>query len=124
MNDSGARELSRSLLEAELPRRWAHCQGVARRAEIVASVVSNSAPDVVAAAWLHDIGYTSALVDTGFRPIDGARYLRRIGFGNARLWTLVAHHTYAMIEAEERGIADLLTSDFPADRTPRWRCMP
>jgi HD superfamily phosphodiesterase len=102
VNDSDARELSRSLLEAELPRRWAHSQVVARRADIVASVVPEFASDVVAAAWLHDIGYTSALVDTGFHPIDGARHLRRIGFGNARLWTLVAHHTCAMIEAEER----------------------
>lgn len=71
---------------------------------------------MVTAAWLHDIGYAPALVDTGFHPIDGARYLRRIGFGNATLWTLVAHDTCAVIEAEERGLADVLTGEFPAGR--------
>jgi HD domain len=118
VNDGDARELSRSLLETELPRRWAHSQGVARQAHAVADVLPEYASDVVAAAWLHDIGYAPALVDTGFHPIDGARHLRRIRFGNTRLWTLVAHHTCAVIEAEERGLADVLTGEFPADGAP------
>ena len=73
---------------------------------------------MVSAAWLHDIGYAPALVDTGFHPIDGARYLRRIRFGDRLLWTLVAHHTCAVIEAEERGLADILTDEFPANGAP------
>ena len=118
MDDGDARELSRSLLAAELPRRWTHSQGVARRAHTVAGVVPEQASAVVSAAWLHDIGYAPALVDTGFHPIDGARYLRRIGFGDRLLWTLVAHHTCAVIEAEERGLADVLTEEFPANGAP------
>ena len=118
MDDGDARELSRSLLAAELPRRWTHSQGVARRAHTVAGIVPEHAAAVVSAAWLHDIGYASALVDTGFHPIDGARHLRRIGFGDRLLWTLVAHHTCAVVEAEERGLADILTSEFPADGAP------
>lgn len=114
-NHGAASDLARSLLAAELPRRWAHSQGVARRAGPLAEAVPQHVADVVAAAWLHDIGYASALVDTGFHPIDGARYLRRIGFGDRRLWTLVAHHTCAVIEAEERGLVDVLNGEFPAD---------
>ena len=38
--------------------------------------------DLVAAAWLHDIGYAPELVETGFHPLDGARYLRREGLMN------------------------------------------
>jgi hypothetical protein len=84
-------------------------------AATLADVLPDHVGDVVAAAWLHDIGYASALVDTGFHPIDGARHLRRIGFGDRRLWTLVAHHTCAVIEAEERGLSDVLTGEFPVD---------
>jgi hypothetical protein len=29
------------------------------------------------------------------------------------VWTLVAHHTGAMIEAQERGLADVLAAEFP-----------
>jgi hypothetical protein len=88
---------------------------VARRAGTLAGAVPEHVADVVAGAWLHDIGYASALVDTGFHPIDGARHLRRIGFGDRRLWTLVAHHTCAVIEAEERGLGQVLTAEFPAE---------
>ena len=31
---------------------------------------------LVAAARLHDVGYAEPAKDTGFRPIDGGRYLR------------------------------------------------
>ena len=33
---------------------------------------------MTAAAWLHDIGYAPAVDDTGFHPLDGARYLRDV----------------------------------------------
>ena len=115
VDEGDARELSRSILEAELPRRWAHSQGVARQAGTLAGALPELAPLVTAAAWLHDIGYASPLVDCGFHPIDGARHLRRIGFGDRRLWTLVAHHTCATIEAQEHGLSDVLASEFPAD---------
>lgn len=68
---------------------------------------------VGAAAWLHDIGYAEPLVVSGFHPLDGARHLRDTGFGDRRLWTLVAHHTRALVEAEERGLAEELAAEFP-----------
>jgi hypothetical protein len=103
------------LLEAELPRRWAHCQGVAERAGAVSRVLGDHAHVVEAAAWLHDIGYAEPLIGSGFHPLDGARYLRDAGFGDRPLWTLVAHHTCALIEAEERGLDGTLAAEFPVD---------
>jgi HD superfamily phosphodiesterase len=65
-----------------------------------------------AAAWLHDIGYTPDLAATGFHPLDGARYLRDVEQADPRLCGLVAHHSCAGIEAEERGLADDLFREF------------
>jgi hypothetical protein len=57
---------------------------------------------LVAAAWLHDIGYAPALVATGLHPLDGARHLEALGVDH-RLCCLVANHSGATFEAEERG---------------------
>lgn len=58
---------------------------------------------LVAAAWLHDIGYAPELRDTGFHPLDGARHLESLG-APSRLVRLVAHHSGAAYEAEQRGL--------------------
>jgi hypothetical protein len=71
---------------------------------------------LVSAAWLHDVGYASPLVETGFHPIDGARHLRRLAADEA-LVNLVAHHSCASLEAELRGLAGVLSSEFPRDDT-------
>jgi hypothetical protein len=71
---------------------------------------------LVAAAWLHDIGYAPALVDTGFHQLDGARYLRRIG-APERLCRLVAHHTASPVEATGRGLRDELMREFPEEQS-------
>jgi DNA-binding FadR family transcriptional regulator len=108
-----ARELARSLLEPELPRRWAHSRGVAGQAVALRRLLSQYADLLEAAAWLHDIGYASPLAVAGFHPLDGARHLRETGFGDRTLWTLVAHHTCAEIEAEVRGLGEVLAAEFP-----------
>ena len=70
---------------------------------------------LVAAAWLHDIGYAPELVETGFHPLDGARYLRRVGV-DEQVVSLVAYHSCAQIEADVRGLGAELASEFsPAD---------
>ena len=107
-----ARELSRSLLEDQLPRRWSHSQGVARQAETVASLLGPDADTLVAAAWLHDIGYSPGLVDVEFHPLDGARYLQSIEGVDDRLCRLVAFHSSAIEEAEARGLSAQLTGEF------------
>jgi putative nucleotidyltransferase with HDIG domain len=108
-----ARELARGLLASALPRRWAHVQGVARQAEHTASRLGFRDGVLVAAAWLHDIGYAPALKDTGFHPLDGARYLRCRAV-DEQVVRLVAHHSYAPLEAAERGLVDPLVTEFPA----------
>ncbi len=65
-----------------------------------------------AAAWLHDIGYAPGLAVTGLHALDGARYLRDVQHADALLCRLVAHHSCAIIEAGERGLADVLGSEF------------
>ena len=108
-----AAELARKLLEAPLPRRWAHVQGVAAQARSLARILGDDADLLEAAAWLHDIGYSPELADTGFHPLDGARYLRDIKHADTALCRLVANHSCAILEAEERGLADVLASEFP-----------
>jgi hypothetical protein len=108
-----AQALARTLLEAGLPRRWAHVQGVAAQARSLAPILGDDADLLEAAAWLHDIGYAPELAVTSFHPLDGARYLRDAYHANGTLCSLVAHHSCAIIEAEERGLADELSREFP-----------
>ncbi|WP_075020578.1 HD domain-containing protein [Actinomadura madurae] len=110
-----ARDLARKHLETPLPRRWAHTQGVARQARTLAPFLGNEANLLEAAAWLHDVGYAPDLVDTGFHPLDGARYLRDAHHADDHLCRLVAHHSCALIEARERELATELTSEFGAE---------
>lgn len=107
-----ARNLARKHLETPLPRRWAHTQGVARQARTLAPILGDEADLLEAAAWLHDIGYAPDLVDTGFHPLDGARYLRDTHRADPHLCRLVAHHSCALIEARERGLAPALIQEF------------
>ncbi|MDX8033364.1 HD domain-containing protein [Lentzea sp. BCCO 10_0856] len=101
-----ARNTARRLLADELPRRWAHTAGVARRARQVARVLPVEERDLlVAAAWVHDIGYAAELADTGLHSLDGARYLLRAGLSR-RVCGLVAHHSGASAVAELTGMAE------------------
>src|SRR6202047_674161 len=99
-----ASEIARKLLEAPLPRRWAHTQGVARQARSLGPILGDDADLLEAAAWLHDIGYSPELADTGFHPLDGARYLRDVQHAAPALYRLVANHSCAILEADERGL--------------------
>jgi hypothetical protein len=64
---------------------------------------------LVAAALLHDIGYAPALVDSGYHPLDGARFVLRVR-GSQRLANLVANHSAARIVAGVRGFGDELSA--------------
>jgi HD domain len=114
MDSDDAARLAEKMLVAELPRRWRHVRSVARRARWTAKQLALS-EDLVAAAWLHDIGYAPELAETGFHPLDGARYLRRIGV-DSQVVSLVAYHSCAEIEAQVRGLGGALASEFrPGD---------
>lgn len=106
--------MTESLLAVELPRRWSHVQGVAAAAQSISKVISADAALLADAAILHDIGYATPVIDTGFHPIDGARYLRRLGV-DERIVNLVAHHSCACIEAELRELKSIIDEEFPFD---------
>ncbi|TCO37632.1 putative nucleotidyltransferase with HDIG domain [Kribbella antiqua] len=112
MSAEQAKSAAKGLLEAGLPRRWAHTQGVAARARSIAPALAEDAELVEVAAWLHDIGYAPVVRATEFHPLDGARYLRDVLEVDEVVCRLVAHHTGALIEAEERGIIEL-ADEFP-----------
>ena len=107
-----AEQLARALLHEPLPRRWTHVQGVAARARSLAPVLGADADLLEAAAWLHDIGYAPGLTVTGLHALDGARYLRDAQHAGAMLCRLVAHHSCAIVEAGERGLAGVLGLEF------------
>jgi putative nucleotidyltransferase with HDIG domain len=99
-----------SALLAGCGDRWRHVRAVAATASQVGRLLLGE-PDralLVAAAFLHDIGYARPLTRSGFHALDGAEYLR--GHGQERLASLVAHHSGARFEAEERGLAGQLAA--------------
>jgi putative nucleotidyltransferase with HDIG domain len=100
-------------LMSGMGNRWHHVQLVAKTVdELLAEHPTKER--VLCAAWLHDIGYAPELVMTGMHALDGAAHLRRIGVPQAVV-SLVAHHTGAEFEAEERELgADLASFPRPA----------
>ena len=81
---------------------------MAARARGLALVLGADADLLETAAWLHDIDYAPGLAVTGLHALDGAWYLRDAKYTDAMLCRLVAHHSYAIVEADERGLADVL----------------
>jgi len=106
-----ARELARSCLQPVAGTRWQHVQAVGRLAEGLLPAIGDR---VVVAAWLHDIGYGPAQVDTGMHAVDGARYLQRLDVDPAVV-SLVAHHSGAWSEAAERGLGAELAEFAPPE---------
>jgi hypothetical protein len=103
-------------LAERLRRRWVHVQGVAERAAELRALFAEDGDLLVASAVLHDVGYAPELAETGFHPLDGARFLRTTD-APARLVNLVAHHSCAYREAELRGLSAEL-AEFTDEETP------
>jgi putative nucleotidyltransferase with HDIG domain len=113
-----ARVLAGAVLAEALPRRWRHVQAVAAKAKEIAAVLPEAERQaLIAAAWLHDIGYAPGVADSGLHALDGARWLRLHG-ADVRVASLVAYHSCAIFEAEECGLADQLRAEFPAEDSP------
>jgi putative nucleotidyltransferase with HDIG domain len=112
-----AADLTLHILDSD-PDRLAHSQAAARRAEsLTLAVDPEDAPLLIAAAWLHDIGYAPGLRDTGFHPIDGARHLQSIGWPHA-ICNLVAHHS----ERDSSPRSSIWTGSLTVIRSPRTYC--
>jgi putative nucleotidyltransferase with HDIG domain len=96
-------------LIAPLGDRWTHVQAVAAKARSLAAFLSAEDADLlVAAALLHDVGYAPSLNRLGFHAVDGAMFLR--AQGHERLARLVAHHSGARFEAQERALVEELAA--------------
>jgi hypothetical protein len=106
------------LLRESLPERYEHVAGVATKVGGILASLRMTDEDLVSAAWLHDVGYASKAVETGFHALDGARYARRQGFGD-QVVRLIAHHSCAHLEAQLRGLGAQLLEEFPLPESPQ-----
>jgi hypothetical protein len=103
------------VLLSPLGNRWLHAQGVVKQASWVGQTFEEGDRYLLlAASYLHDIGYAPSLRVTGFHPLDGALYVRSYGY--ERLASLIAHHFAARFEAHLRG-CDQLMQEFPRERS-------
>src|SRR4051812_12470414 len=84
-------EVFGDLLSSLEPDRMQHSVAVGRKVASVAHLVpAHLRSDLIVAGTLHDIGYGQPI--SGFHPIDGARYLAKLGF-STMVCHLVAHHS-------------------------------
>ena len=88
----------------------------AKAAQVAVTVDAVDRELLVAAAWLHDVGYSAELHATGFHPLDGARYLWRHGWPG-RVCGLVAYHSGAVFVARARGLGAALRR-YPREQSP------
>jgi HD domain len=106
-----ARELAELWLAKSEPRRWDHVCGVGVKAESISEILSleddYDRDILVAASYVHDIGYAPGLQRTGLHQLDGARFIRALG--DHRLACLVAHHSEARFEVGLRGCEEELS---------------
>ena len=79
-----------------------------RAAALAVTVSADDRPILIAATWLHDIGYAPAIQETGFHPLDRGLYLRSAGW-DERLVALVLHHSGAQFVPVERGFDSVMT---------------
>jgi len=92
---------------ADLPARLQHTAAVADRAATLAAAVRPRERAVLlAAAWLHDIGYAPQLHSTGFHPLDGAQYLQRHGWPPLMCRPVAFGHRARRVHADLPGVAD------------------
>jgi HD domain len=96
-------------LLSPLGDRWKHVRAVGECAGEVGAILDHEDRRyLVAAAFLHDIGYAPDLQRTGLHQLDGAHYIRALGA--ERLARLVAHHSEARFEIQLRGFGDVLAA--------------
>ena len=106
-----AKDLSTLLLH-DTGTRLNHTRLVVKQAQFAIEVLDEPwKTALLLAAWLHDIGYNKDIGITKFHPLDGARFLRDEGWP-MEVCRLVAWHTNAEVEAEMRGLGQVLANEF------------
>lgn len=115
LDRAGAHDLAARLL-GDVGTRLRHVERAAQVAAHLGVLFDRDEAELlVAAATLHDIGYSPQVVRTGFHPLDGGRYLRALGY-DERLAALVAHHSLAVLTADHHGVHDL-EEQFPREES-------
>jgi hypothetical protein len=113
-----ARKLAQLWLATSEPQRWRHVRGVGLTAERLSKALfwenTRDRDVLVAAGYVHDIGYAPGLKRTGLHQLDGAKFIRKLG--DYRLAGLVAHHSEARFEIGLRGYEEEL-SEYPRENT-------
>jgi hypothetical protein len=110
-----AEELARALLGDE-GTRLAHVRTAGQVATRLAVLFDEEeAALLVAAATLHDIGYSARISHSGFHPLDGARFLHSEGYPD-RLAGLVGHHSLARMTAPAAMLVEL-EAQFPREHS-------
>ena len=96
-------------LLSPLGDRWKHVRAVGELARSLAAILDpEDGQCLVAAAYLHDIGYAPDLQRSGLHQLDGARYIRCLGA--ERLARLIAYHSEARFEIRLRGFGEELAA--------------
>lgn len=110
-----ASSVARFLLR-EMPQRLAHVEAAGRQAVAVARRLPGELDGeaVIAAALLHDIGYSRDIRRTGFHPLDGALFLAATDWPDTVV-RLVAHHSHAAVVAPYHGVGHHLAVIAPVD---------
>lgn len=116
VDTDAARDLVTELVGAG-SARWYHSYAAGEAAsDITRLLPAEERHLLVAAAWLHDIGYHHPAPPTGFHPIDGALLLLDRGWP-PRIAALVAHHSEARFTAAARGLLAEI-GRFPREEGP------
>ena len=89
----------------DVPERLEHSRAVGLLARDAADRLLLDDELLSAAGLLHDIGYGGRVIDTGFHPLDGARFLADAGWPDSVV-RLVAHHSHAALIAPYEGLQD------------------
>src|SRR5260370_20846699 len=88
---------------SSLGNRWLHVQGVVEQALHVGEIFDEEERSyLIAAAYVHDIGYAPELQQTGLHSIDGALWLR--SHNQERLASLTAYHSGTWFQAQLHGL--------------------
>lgn len=113
-------DAARELVEETMGRgtdRWLHAQGAADAARrVLPSIHPDDHDLLIAAAWLHDVGFGHPNPPTGLHSLDGAYLLRDKGWPE-RLVALVAHHSEARYGAAAMDLLDEL-NQFEREQGP------
>lgn len=99
--------------------RLAHSLAVGERTANYSQALTPREAELVAiAGFLHDIGYSTQCVDTGWHPLDGARWMQWNGW-DLEICHLVVWHTCSWHEARLRGLDHLAVREFGPPTTNR-----